>query len=290
MATSAKLGNSAWTIVIFTDFSNAALNATNYAAALAGQLKASRLLICYSEHIPTTMEMNSQSIRLIQQEHQRYLKQLLTLKDELQTRLSKKIIVETSIDQRPLDEIVNSYNQDQSAGLVVMGIAGKNRMERTFIGSNAIRVAQIAAIPLLIVPEHTLFKKIERIVFACDLKKITKTTPALAIKHMVNTLGARLFILNVDHNEQRFNPDTTIAEMTNLHQLWDDEQPEYHYTDNQDIAKGVMDFADKHQMHLVIAVPKAYGFFENLFHSSLTRKLAYHIHLPLLLFKEEKPK
>jgi hypothetical protein len=56
------------------------------------------------------------------------------------------------------------------------------------------------------------------------------------------------------------------------------------------LAKGVMDFADEHQMQMVIAVPKAYGFFENIFHTSLTRKLAYQMHLPLLLFKEEKPK
>lgn len=289
MATSAELGNNVGAIVIFTDFSDAALNATNYAAGLAGQLNASRLLIYYSEHIPTTMEMHPQTIRLTEQEHQKHLKQLMTLKDELQSRFNKRIVIETYIDQRPLDEIVNNYYEDQSVGLVVMGIAGKNRLERTFIGSNTIRVAQITAIPLLIVPEHTAFKTIGKVVFACDLKKVSKTTPALAIKRMVNTLGAKLSILNVDHDEEHFNPDT-IAEMTDLHQLWDNEQPEYHYTDNKDIAKGVMDFADEHQMQMVIAVPKAYGFFENLFHSSLTRKLAYHIHLPLLLFKEEKPK
>jgi nucleotide-binding universal stress UspA family protein len=289
METSTELGNHTGTIVIFTDFSEAAENATNYAAALAGQLKASRLLICYSEHIPTPMEMHAQSIKLTEQEHQRHLKQLLTLKDELQSRFNNRIIIETAIDQRPLDEIVDSYSQDPFAGLVVMGIAGKNRLERTFIGSNTIRVARITQIPLLIIPEHTTFRTIEQVVFACDLKKVSKTTPAFAIKRMVNKLGAKLSILNVDHNEERFNPDT-IAEMTDLHRLWDDEQPEYHYTDNQDIAKGVMDFADQHQMQMVIAVPKAYGFFENLFHSSLTRKLAYHIHLPLLLFKEEKPK
>lgn len=289
MTTSAELGNNAGTIVIFTDFSDAALNATNYAAALAGQLNSSRLLICYSEHIPTPMEMHTQSIRLTEQEHERHLEQLMTLKDELRPRLNNQIAIETNIDQRPLDEIVSGYNEDQSVGLIVMGIAGKNRLERTFIGSTTIRVARITAIPLLIIPEHTTFKTIEKVVFACDLKKVSKTTPALAIKRMVNTLGAKLYVLNVDHNEEHFNPDS-IAEMTDLHQLWDNEQPEYHYTDNEDIAKGVMDFADKHQMHLVIAVPKEYGFFENLFHNSLTRKLAYHIHLPLLLFKEEKRK
>lgn len=289
MATSAEPGKNAGTIVIFTDFSNAALNATNYAAALARQLNVSRLQICYSEHIPTTMEMQSQIIILTEQEHERHIEQLRTLKDKLQPRLNKGIVIESYIDQRPLDEIVNSYPEGQSPELVVMGIAGKDLLERTLIGSNTIRVARITPIPLLIVPEHSRFKTIENVVFACDLKKISKTTPAVAIKRMVNILGAKLSILNVDHQEEHFNPDT-LTEMNNLYQLWENEQPEYHYTDNKDIAKGVMDFADEHQMQMVIAVPKKYGFFEGLFHTSLTKKLAYHIHVPLLLFKEEKQK
>ena len=278
---------SAGTILIFTDFSNASLNAANYAATLTRQLHSSRLLICYSEHIPTTMEMHLQNIRLAEQEHQRNLTQLRTLKRELQMRVNKQIVIDTYIDQRPLDEIANEFNRNHSAGLMVMGIAGKSRLEQTFIGSNTIRVARVTTIPLLIIPEHTTFTKIKKVVFACDLKKVSKTTPALAIKRIIHNLGAKLSILNVDHNEAHFHP-YTIAEITHMHQLWDAEQPEYYYTNNKDIANGVMDFSNEHQMQMVIAVTKEYGFFERLFHSSLTRKLAYNIHLPLLLFKEVK--
>ncbi|WP_159452737.1 hypothetical protein [Pedobacter nyackensis] len=31
--------------------------------------------------------------------------------------------------------------------------------------------------------------------------------------------------------------------------------------------------------------PQEYGFFEGLFHRSVTKKMAYHTHVPLLLFK-----
>jgi nucleotide-binding universal stress UspA family protein len=275
------------TILIFTDFSNASLNAANYAAALTGQLHSSRLLICYSEHVPTTMEMHLQNIRLAEQEHQRNLTKLRTLKNEIQIRVSQQIVIDTYIDQRPLDEIASDFNRNQSAGLIVMGIAGKSRLEQTFVGSNTIRVARTSTIPLLIIPEHITFRKIEKVVFACDLKKVSKTTPALAIQRIIHRLGAKLSILNVDHNEEHFHP-YTIAEINHLHQLWDADQSEYYYTNNKDVAKGVMDFSNEHQMQMVIAVTKEYGFFERLFHSNLTRKLAYNIHLPLLLFKEGK--
>lgn len=287
MVTLAETENNAKTIVVFYDFSDAALNAAKYAAALAGQLKASRLLICYSEHVPTTMELHSHTIRFTEYEHQRHLKELKTLKNELQININKKIVVETYIDQHPLDEIVNGYHEHQSVGLVVMGMAGKSMVERTFIGSNTLRVAGITTIPLLIVPEHTVFEKIGKLVFACNMKKLSDNTPVLSIKHMVDTLGAKLSILHVDHNEEHFNLDK-VTEKSVLHPLWEDRTPDYHFTNDEDIARGVMNFADEYQMQMVIAVPKNYGFFESLFHASLTKKLAYHIHVPLLLIKEEK--
>jgi hypothetical protein len=39
-------------------------------------------------------------------------------------------------------------------------------------------------------------------------------------------------------------------------------------------------------IQLVIMVPEKYGFFKSLFHHSVTKKLAFHTHIPLLLLKE----
>lgn len=274
------------TILIFTDFSDAAANASKYAAALAMQLHAKNLLICYSEHIPSTMEVHLQNIRLEEQTHQRYLAQLEGIKHELRNLADKSITIDAYIDQRPLDVIVNNFKTDKSIGLIVMGVAGKSAVEQTLIGSNTIRVTKITSIPLLVIPENVTFKTIEKVVFACDLKNISKNTPILAIKNMVNKLGAKLSILNVSNNEEHFNPEI-IEKRHYLRQLWGNEKPEYHHINNQGIVRGIMDFANTKQVQLVIAVPKKYGFFEKLFHESLTRKLTYHINLPLLLFKEE---
>lgn len=274
------------TLLVFTDFSDAAKNATHYAAALAKQLHAKHLLICYSEHIPSTMEVHIQNIMLAEQVHQRHLAQLAAVKNELRSWLNESIAIKAYIDQRPLDIIVDDFNENQSTGLIVMGLAGKSALEQTVLGSNTIRVAKITTIPLLIIPESASFKTIEKVVFACDLKNVSQITPVLTIKRMVNTLGADLSILNVSRNEDHPNPET-MKQRDYLRQLWGNKRPEYHYTNNEDIVMGIMNFADEHQTQLVIAVPRKHGFFEKLFHDSLTKKLAYHIHLPLLLFKEE---
>lgn len=93
------------------------------------------------------MELYPQTIRLAEHEHQKRLKLFKILKNELQISINKKIVIETYIDQRPLAEIVNGL--DESIELVVMGMAGKSLLERTFIGSNTLDVARIITFPLL---------------------------------------------------------------------------------------------------------------------------------------------
>ncbi|WP_316822923.1 universal stress protein [Pedobacter gandavensis] len=287
MATSAEIGNHAGTILLLTDFSDSAYNASKYAGALAEQLNASRLLICHSEHIPTTMEIHLQTVKRAEQEHQRLLNQISDLKNDLKSRSNKTLQIDYFIDSRTLDEIVVHCHKEYGVRLLVMGISGKDPVERAFLGSNTIRIARITEIPLLIVPEHSSYRTIKNIVFACDLRKVSKTTPTLAIRHIVQELGAELSILNVSPDEQ--HPDRDIlTEMTDLQPLWNYKKPEYHHTHHEHIAKGVTDFANEHHMQMVIAVPKTYGFFEGLFQHSLSSKLAYDLQLPILLFKEEK--
>jgi nucleotide-binding universal stress UspA family protein len=276
------------TILIFTDFSDAAVNATNYAATLAMQIHASNLLICYSEHVPSTMEIHIQNIMHEEQIHQRYLAQLDALKIELRGWVNRSIAIKAYIDQRPLDVIVTSLKHDQSVGLIVMGFAGKSAVEQALLGSNTLRVTKITTVPLLIIPESASFKTIKKIVFACDLKNVSRNTPMLEVKRIADTLGAELSILNVSHADEHLKSES-IENLENLRQLWPDEKPKYHHINSEDIVQGIMEFADENQVQLVIAIPKRYGFFEKLFHDSLTKKLTYHIHLPLLLLKEENP-
>ncbi|MNV56860.1 hypothetical protein D3C71_1491650 [compost metagenome] len=49
-----------------------------------------------------------------------------------------------------------------------------------------------------------------------------------------------------------------------------------------------MSFAEENDIQLVIAIPKKYAFFQSLFHRSLTEKLAYHSHIPLLFIKRSE--
>lgn len=274
-------------MLVLTDFSDAALNACTYAASLSKQLNTTSLMLYHSYEsilLPPTgfAPVSPQAMESPEDS----LAKLTRLKDKLKPLVAPKTEIKIQSDERTLVTAVNILVQQQHAGLVVLGTTGKSKLERVLIGSNTLDLANNSVAPLLIVPPVAVFKTIKKIVFACDLKRVSESTPVLAIKGLVDALGATLYILNVDRDGASFNPDT-IKEISDLHQLWDGGKPEYHYTDHEDTATGIMEFADKIGADLVITVPKVYGFFDSILHRSLTHKLAYHSHLPLMLFRAE---
>lgn len=274
-------------MLVLTDFSDEAANAARYAIALAHQLEVEKITLYHSyESVAVPATAFAPFRGDFTESPEDSLQKITELKHELQQWLPEYTEMDVRCEERNLVNAVVALSGQEHIGLVVMGISGKSSLERVLIGSNTISVATDSPAPLLIVPPVASFQPIKTVVFACDLKRVSESTPVLAIKQFINTLGARLVILNVDRDGARFDPDA-IQEMKHLHQLWDDQQPEYHYTDHEDMARGIMEFAGQQGAELVITVPKQYGFFESIFHRSVTKKLAYHTHLPLLLFKED---
>ncbi|MFA6085523.1 universal stress protein [Mucilaginibacter sp.] len=276
------------TILVLTDFSDAATNAALYAAALTHHLEISRLILYHSYELKPPVQTAVPVLEPadVERFYKDSMENLALLKDKLRSFTNERTVIETLADDRHLIIASESIGAQQQVGLLVMGVTGKSRLEQVLIGSNTITVAKESTIPVLLVPREVRFEKIRRIVFACDLKKVSTSTPVKQISSLLHQLDAKLLVLNVDTEDQEhFTPDT-ITEQTVLHQLWDKERPEYHYTNADNIAKGITQFALKHDVQLVIAVPKQYGFFESLFHSSMTKKLTFEISVPLLLVKE----
>ncbi len=272
-------------MLVLTDFSEEASNAARYAAALAHQLKTRKLIFYHSYEsfmippvafTPITRGANVSS---------KFSNEKLNeLKNDLHDWLPESTEIDLRTDERNLIDAANTLIEEENIGLVVAGITGKSGLEKVLVGSSAINLAKTCGAPLLIVPPAAAFQPIKTVVFACDLKQVSKSTPTFAIKSFVRALDANLLILNVEHDRAHL-PSGAIKEMSDLHRLWDDEQVEFHYTHHENKATGIMEFAGQQRAELLVVVPKEYGFFEHIFHHNMTEKLAYHSHLPLLLFR-----
>ncbi|MGK6349686.1 universal stress protein [Parapedobacter sp. DT-150] len=276
------------TIIVAADFSESSVIAAQYAASLSDQLGIETIILYHSyDNVPVATEIPMPEPSDTHLTHERSLSALEMLESQIEPFKSMYTRVELVTNDSPLLLGIERLAEQERAGLVVAGTTGKTGMEKFLIGSNSANLADACPIPLLIVPDGIAFEPIRRAVFACDLDKVDKTTPLGPIAEWVSKLDLTLLVLNVEKPDMRFDPDI-IPEQFKLHELLDDLSPEYHYTTHPDIAEGIMAFAESQQAGLVITVPKKYGFFDSLFHRSVTKTLAHHTRLPLLILKADR--
>lgn len=278
------------TILVPTDFSENAFVAARYAAAITHFLEIPRIILYHSYlFIPSATEIpipeaSSEMLRV------ESIKELSRIKEGLSPMVNHHTRIDTIADDRPLLTAVNEMCKKEQVDLLVAGITGRNRIEKALIGSNALEMARESRIPLMIVPKGITFQKVERIVFACDLRNISETTPVNIIKQVTNIFKSKLSVLHIDTKKSsKLNPDI-ILEQNALIKLWGEDQPEYYYADNEDIAEGIMKFAHEQQAQLIITVPRKYRFLESLFHRSLSKRLAFKTDIPILLLREKHSK
>lgn len=275
------------TILVTTDFSTAALNAAKYAIGLANALGANQLIIYHSYDItPVVADVPTlESDRRFALEGS--LTALESLESQLRTYGSNGLDIKLVSNELPLLIGVEQLVEEHRIGLVVAGASGKSNLEKFMIGSNALSLASSCPAPLLIVPKDVEFKKIDKVVFACDLKKVSNSTPVGQISSLLDRLDAKLLVLNVAPEGKQVSSDT-IVEQRALHRLLDGLSPTYHYTESDDIADEITDFADNEGAGLIISIPKAYGFFDKLFRRSVSKRLIKETETPLLLLREKE--
>jgi hypothetical protein len=135
----------------------------------------------------------------------------------------------------------------------------------------------------MIIPNHTHYKKIEKALVPCDIAAISRLGALKSFSDPTKFLHPQLLVLNVGPSkENSLNDDQIIQGLTaSLHGY---EYKVYH-TEDSDVEHGILGFADKQHVQLIIALPGKYSFFYNLTHKSITKALALNSHRAVLILK-----
>lgn len=214
------------------------------------------------------------------------LEQLKELKERLQPIIDSEIMLRIKAEDLELGESINDLCREEDIDLIVMGITGKSKFEKIGVGSNAVNVSQNSRYPVLIVPTNASIRPIiSRILIACDLGKVSQTTPLDSLDEVLKLFNASLFVVNVDDKNRHFSPQTP-EEMYQLHHLFDKYKPQYAFINNEDTVAGILGYAEKNDISIIVTIPKNYNFLQKLFHKSTTQKLIYKSDVPLLTLHE----
>lgn len=265
-------------ILVATDFSPAALNATNYAADMALAINADIILfhvyqipVSYSE-IPVVVNVEE----MMQNAEQA----INGVKEQLSQKTGGKLNIATEVktgiffpELKTVCERIRPYS-------VVMGSQGRTAAERLFFGSQAVYAMKNLMWPLITVPPEARFSFFKKVGLACDFEKVIDTTPVDEIKMLVNDFHAELHILNTG-KEKEFKPEM-VFESGLLQEMLVSLKPNYHFITGKDTDEGIIDFAEKNHIDLLIVLPKRHGLLDKLIYKSHTKQLVMHSHVPVM--------
>jgi nucleotide-binding universal stress UspA family protein len=273
------------TIIAPTDFSPAATNAVNYAVDMAMAIDKSILLL-HVYNIPIAFGDVPVALLSVDELKEAAEENIDKLKKNLEHITSGKIKIYTETRLgNTADELEEVCKKIQPFA-VVMGTSGSSAMERTLFGSNTLSAIKHLSYPVICVPigkEYGL--GIQKVGLACDFREVADTTPVEEIKTFVKEFHAQLFVLNVDHDNQQFQPDTP-EQSALLHTALQEVHPEYHFITHKDIEEGINEFAETHGLDLIIAIPKKHKLLEGIFKKSSTRQLVFESHVPVMCIHE----
>ena len=275
-------------ILFPTDFSEAANTAFIYALRFADSFDAELVILHVYDlpivETPPMPESTKEIFDIVEMnQFESFREQLPELHRMAQHRNLGHVRMRNMLLYGDLIYNINKVCADEPIDLVVMGTTGATGLKETFIGSATASVIANSKVPVLAIPAEAEYKTITNIAFTTQYKDKDNNALRNALE-IARKFGAHvqcLYIRNADDPED-------IEERINEWKLfYRDDKIDFFNIAGDHIEQTILDFIENQHVGMLVMRTHKRGFFESLFHRSLTKKMAYHTRVPLLVFHEE---
>ncbi len=269
------------TILVTTDFSDAAKNASAYALEYAKEF-GYKILLLHVYHFPV-IAVPDEPLLVMDDPKSIRRYNLEILKDEA-IWMSKNSEVE--IDCRvsegfAVDEIL-AIQESVSLELIIMGMQTEPAMSEFIIGSIATDVIRKSKVPVLLIPVNATYQKINKIALAYDYDVKQNLQALNPIKTLVEACNAQFYVLHVGKKDvMEKDAEKEIASMK-LDSYFEGMPFSAHFSENTDFIDGIKGLIASLDIKLLVMVPRKHNFLKRIFNEGHTKKIAFHTLIPLL--------
>lgn len=266
-------------ILVPTDFTEVAKSALKVAAEIAGKTGAEVHLLNII-HVPVIDPYApAETINTIREEEEKSaINELGKLALEFD-KVQPKVHVKMGF---AVDEIL-AFTEDNNIDLIIMGTTGASGLEEALLGSNASAVAKRTKVPMLSIPDEMKEFKANDIVYASDLGK-NEVDVVNHLLELARVFGSHFHILHVHDESFPFEEGSPEDVFKTIAAGTDYKDITFHEVSKEDVADGINDFISASPCDILAMAVHHRGFFSKLFHSSLTKKMVNHSHIPVLTY------
>lgn len=268
------------TLLVPTDFSPIAKNASDYAFEMARSIEAT-VVLAHVYSLPVAISEVPVVVISEDEVRKNAERQLADLKKEYEAKYGEAVKVYTELMFGAVEDELEDLCKKLNPLAVVMATKGAGGLERIVFGSNTLTAIKHLTVPVIVVPPNAKFKKIENIGFATDFKNVKEVTPKEEIELFTRLFNAKLHILNIDFKDKHFTAETP-EESLNLETMLEDLSPEFHHIEEVDFERAINHFADENKIDMVLLVPRKHKLLDSLFGKSHSKEMALHTRVPMM--------
>ena len=180
-------------------------------------------------------------------------------------------------------EKIIEMTEKAKADLIIMATKGAKGFGELW-GSKTAKIVHDVKIPVLVLPDNTKLDRVNHIGLAYDYRITINEHMLETIVSIAEHLKADVDIISINLDERSLNEEKTNVRQQLKKQL-ENIPHTFSYTHHVNVEEGIMQYCHNSGIHMIGIVPKSYGFIEELFHESLTKKMVFHSDIPLLVIK-----
>ena len=258
------------TIIVPLDFSDASINAAEYAAGLLNNHEDINMILYHAYNNDWELESSEEK--------------LLELKKRLEKDHTLKISISAEKDSfiAGLEKLIRHRN----AILVIMSNVGHSSMAKVFIGSNALKISETKACPVLLIPGTLQYHDVKNVMIASDFKNVRTTTPSIPVKTVLNLVKANLHIVNVNSEHYVSITEEYENEKNDFEKMFSEFDPEFYFVHFYDVNDALNQFATDKNIDIVITIQKQHSALFRKFRSNHIKNLKHNISIPLMVVHE----
>ncbi|HKR04586.1 MAG TPA: universal stress protein [Bacteroidia bacterium] len=273
------------TILVPTDFSKNADNACKYAIEIAKETKSKIILmhayetpVLYTE-VPLTMQMDYMVLaKSASVELKKYHDKI--------SKTAKGVKIELVLQQGLASARIKEIALEKKVDLIVVGTTGKGALEKMIMGSNAARIIRKTPCLVLAIPPKAKYEGLKKIVYATDLLN-ENLNHAKTLIPFAKIFNSEILFLNVNTHLLSGNEEDDLKKIrTKIKSHVRYPKTSGYVCNDGNVANGINFFLKKHKADCLAMYTHHRGIWENIFKPSITKEVAIHPFIPLLVIHE----
>lgn len=269
-------------ILFPTDFSDVSKNAFIYALKLADAINAEIITLhVYELDSPAYLDVSIYLREIYEYEQlsdfENYKDEVPILRSIAEANNLSHIKISNVLIQGYLVKEVVALSKKENIDFIVMGTKGVTHFREIFLGNVTTKIMSECNATVLAVPDKCNYVPIEKILFTTKFH-MDDIEPLKKVQALANVFHSHIDCLNVKPPHTVYKDDFVV----DFKNIFKDQDIAFHSELSNDIEGVILNFIEKNNINMIAIHERHRGFFEKLFEISLSRKLTYHINIPIL--------